>query len=336
MKPSFYANFGKSLDKIYYSLEYRKSVDYDVGKDYGRLFIRYSAVPSYPLSVQTNLLYLKNENLLDLGLQAGQSFTDKRNGYDITLKSADSNGALVSIKKIPIVPGTEYYVYTKNQPPTGYLKEINSKGLLKGIIKGVAKDDDHPNASIPVNIFIDGGPGVGKAFGVTTNADGYFSMPVPGNYWDEKKHLVYAYGIKIDDPSGNSNRELQGSPQEFNLTNQPPIGYLDSVAADGKISGWAVDPDSPSQSIAVHLWLDNPAGSGIVVNAYDTNISRSDVNKNMLIDNQPIEGKHGFEIMLPSQYKNQPRKIFVYGIDAHGQPDKNTLLIGSPKEFPPK
>ena len=232
--------------------------------------------------------------------------------------------------------GTEYIVYTKNQEPIGYLKKIDSKGFLKGIITGVATDADHPNVPIPINVFIDGGPGVGKAYGFNTNDAGYFSMQVPINYWDGKNHLVYAYAVDIDDPTGNSNRELNGSPQLFSLTNQPPTGYLDGVTADGVISGWAIDPDDTNKSIIVHLWLDNPAGSGIVVNAYEANVPRPDVNKDVLIDGEQVFGNHGFNIMLPSQYKSQPRKIYVYGIDAQGQPEKNILLQGSPKDFPPK
>lgn len=232
--------------------------------------------------------------------------------------------------------GTEYIVYTKNQLPKGILNNISSTGINKGVMSGQAQDNDHRSGPTPVHVYIDGGPGAGKFHGIGTDSSGKFYFEVPSIYWDEKIHPVYAYAIDIDDPTGNSNVQLENTPQYFNLSDLPPVGVLDSVTSSGTIHGWAVDQDSPNKSISVHAYLDGPAGSGILIGSFPTTVLRPDVNNAILVGGQRISGLHGYEIRMPAQYMDKPRRVFVYGIDAQGHHDRNALLAGSPKDFSPK
>jgi len=61
-----------------------------------------------------------------------------------------------------------------------------------------------------------------------------------------------------------------GLPFWVVVTDKAPTGYLDSASCDG-IRGWAQDPDTPDQSIDVHLYFDSVPGDAnaktLVLNA---------------------------------------------------------------------
>jgi hypothetical protein len=106
-----------------------------------------------------------------------------------------------------------------------------------------------------------------------------------------------------------------------------PLGYLDSIDANGTASGWTYDPDLSSQSNDVKIYADGPAGAGTLIATIATNSSRPDVNSYY-----SITGNHGFTFSIPSNLKNgQPHQLYVYGIDKTG--DASFLLNGSPKSF---
>lgn len=107
-----------------------------------------------------------------------------------------------------------------------------------------------------------------------------------------------------------------------------PIGWLDGIDSNGNASGWTLDPDLGSQAIAVHFYVDGPAGGGGTFAGQTTaNLSRPDVNQVT-----GYIGNHGFSFTLPAQYKDGlNHKLYVYGIDATGNP--NVPLSGVPKVF---
>jgi hypothetical protein len=99
-----------------------------------------------------------------------------------------------------------------------------------------------------------------------------------------------------------------------------PVGVFEAVGADGVVSGWSQDPDTPSTAIDVHIYMDHPAGQGgIFVTAITAGYPRQDV------------GAHGFRYMLaPIAWDGQPHTFYVYGIDTDGVGAHNVLLSGSP------
>ncbi|HEY4493283.1 MAG TPA: hypothetical protein VJB98_01550 [Candidatus Paceibacterota bacterium] len=103
------------------------------------------------------------------------------------------------------------------------------------------------------------------------------------------------------------------------------IGHLDGVdQGTGKVWGWALDPDAPTKSIAVHFYANGPAGSGLLIGSATANIARPDVNK---VTKYP--GNHGFSWQLPDRYKIGYHQIYAYAIDTNG--DGNPVLVGAPK-----
>jgi hypothetical protein len=110
-------------------------------------------------------------------------------------------------------------------------------------------------------------------------------------------------------------------------TNKSPIGFLDSIDSTGLARGWALDPDTPSQSIDVHFYIDGPAGSGIFAGARKANWSRPDANQKT-----GYPGDHGFEFVIPNLFRDgKPHTLYVYGIDSTG--GGNPQLSKSPQNF---
>lgn len=115
------------------------------------------------------------------------------------------------------------------------------------------------------------------------------------------------------------------------MADQAPIGWLD-VANCEVISGWALDQDTPSTSIEIHLY-DGPAGAGgVFINNYPTDHYRGDVNAAY-----NVEGNHGFHFQIPAQFLDGgTHYVYVYGINSNGEGPNPTLEgVGVSVNCPP-
>lgn len=111
--------------------------------------------------------------------------------------------------------------------------------------------------------------------------------------------------------------------------NQAPSGWLDGADCE-KISGWAYDPDTPSEGIAIHLYYTTGSDTSqkFLTDTY-TNGNRPDVNSAL-----GISGNHGYTISTPEILKDgQPHNIYAYGIDSDPSRSMNAYLAGSPKSI---
>lgn len=106
--------------------------------------------------------------------------------------------------------------------------------------------------------------------------------------------------------SGPGQHQITGNPPQMILSspfvNEKPIGYFDNINADGIATGWAFDPNSPSESIKIRL---NPINGGdIIINA---DLPRVDLNK---------PGNHGFSFRIPSSMRDGIRhNLDAFAID---------------------
>jgi hypothetical protein len=125
-------------------------------------------------------------------------------------------------------------------------------------------------------------------------------------YWDESTQTwepVWEYQCWEDPPPPD----------------QQPIGWLDGANCSA-IAGWALDQDTPSASIDVHVYDGN-----VIVGGYTTNVLRSDVNAAYGVD-----GYHGFEIPTPVNFQDGvTHYVYVYAINSNGV-GPNPLLSGTP------
>lgn len=99
--------------------------------------------------------------------------------------------------------------------------------------------------------------------------------------------------------------------------NRQPVFNLEKVeAGEGTVSvtGWAYDPDEPSKSLEIHVYVGGPAGSaqaeghgGVMANHY-----RPDVN-----NAYGISGSHGFSSTIQTN-KRGNQEVWVFALDTAG------------------
>ncbi|HEX5071040.1 MAG TPA: hypothetical protein VFV78_12565, partial [Vicinamibacterales bacterium] len=100
---------------------------------------------------------------------------------------------------------------------------------------------------------------------------------------------------------------IAGGTTDIVHARSPVIGALTGIDSAGIVSGWAQDPDAPSSSIAVHFYVDGPAGVGTFVATQAASIPQG----------APVAGPHGFRFAIPSRLRDgAAHSLYVYGIDA--------------------
>ena len=190
-------------------------------------------------------------------------------------------------------------------------------------VVGWAADPRAPGGRVEVHIYVSGPAGVVGIPGTLTGlprADVQRAVPfaggnsgfratVPNAGIGDNQVCVYAIGSQANPLLGCRSVRV----------GKPPVGYVDSVAASGAkatVSGWSFDPNRPSVSIPVHIYVTSrSSGLGAAVLA---NGSRPDVNRAY-----QITGGHGFTASVA--LTAGPNTICAYGIGQNG----NNALIGS-------
>lgn len=123
-------------------------------------------------------------------------------------------------------------------------------------------------------------------------------------------HSYCVYGINV----GVGSNDLIGCRTA--TVNGNPIGYQDPLLASGPptvVHGWAYDPDAPTASIYVDVYVDGPH----FVAHVPTTVMRADVNAA-----KGITGTHGFSATVPSLAGTHT--YCAYGINVG--PGANALL----------
>jgi hypothetical protein len=221
--------------------------------------------------------------------------------------------------------------------PQGVLDGITATGLASGWVF----DPDAPNVSVAVHFYVDGPAGSGRFAGaVAANLDRPdvnaalgitglhgFNFQIPASFRDGRVHTLFAHGIDTEGVA--ENRLLAQSGLRFILpAPRSPQGVLDGITAIGIASGWAFDPDSPNASVAVHFYVDGPAGSGTFAGAVLASLDRPDVNAAF-----GITGLHGFNFAIPARFRDgRIHTLFAHGIDSDGVA-VNRLLAQSGMRF---
>lgn len=140
-----------------------------------------------------------------------------------------------------------------------------------------------------------------------------FSSFAAGQFW--RNHLVAIRRLP-----GVTTSAGGGAP------NESPVGSFDAIL-NGWAYGWALDRNTATQGVYIHVYIDGPAGGGgthigtVLANQY-----RPDVNRAL-----GLPGNHGFAYPIPVQFHNQPHRLWIYALDTWG--GVNPLLPGSPRAF---
>ncbi|MFA5892135.1 MAG: FG-GAP-like repeat-containing protein, partial [Actinomycetota bacterium] len=144
--------------------------------------------------------------------------------------------------------------------------------------------------------------GVYPSAGPNTGFDFTFDAPSGSNE-------VYLYAINIG-PGEN----VPIGTKHVVITDPNPIGAFDSATAPApgriRVRGWAYDPNAPTTTIAVHIYVGGPAGSGAPGYAIPTGVSRPDVKTA-----HPEAGPNtGFDATLKVSAGSMD--VYAYGINS--------------------
>ncbi len=185
-----------------------------------------------------------------------------------------------------------------NQPATGAVTTLNSTE-----IDGWAYDPNLGSKPASVEISVDGVnyPAVSAddadtaAPALAGDGDHGFSFDMPT--LDYGKHAIKVF--VIDEPSGDPKQIGSGTV----IINQPPTGALESVAGN-VLTGWAQDPDTPTQSIKVKILVDGKAWKTVTAG-----VERDDLTSTL---GSP---DHGYSVNLTG-FKAGIHRVDVYAIDS--------------------
>jgi hypothetical protein len=203
---------------------------------------------------------------------------------------------------------------------------INGNSIL---VHGWAFDPDEPQTNIQVHAYYDDPPNDHGSAHVANLVRQDVADAYPGANPNHGfavqianvpvgSHTLRIYGINV---GTGENVLIWGGTISGTVEGLPggtPLGGLDEAVAVGcnsaKLSGWSLDPDSPTLSNTVHVyeggWF---AGGGIHVVSPDANIARADV-----ASAQPGSGAtHGFETSVGGLSPGM-HAFFVYGINITG------------------
>ena len=150
------------------------------------------------------------------------------------------------------------------------------------------------------------------------NMNNYFSVPWNTSYnFSGLSDGTYDFSIKLN----------QNSTKDVYLTfpcDASPQGWLD-YANCSALGGWAYDPDTPNDGIAIHVYIDGPGGFQFL-GSIGTSEYRGDVNSIL-----GISGNHGYSLTIPDWVKNNSNySVYAYGINSNSS-GANAMLSGSPK-----
>lgn len=113
-------------------------------------------------------------------------------------------------------------------------------------------------------------------------------------------------------------------------TNQAPLGAVESISGS-TITGWACDPDQPTQSVQVHFYADHTWDGGTILGGA-TASQPSEPSINIACGGGTA---HRFSFTVPTAEKSRigpgTHPVYSYAIDLAG--GANPLLSGSPKQL---
>jgi hypothetical protein len=235
----------------------------------------------------------------------------------------------------PSPPGGDGQQVTppNNIPSIGGFDELTAEGVAKGW----ALDPDFPAGTIAVYFYVDGpmrqATYVGMAWAGLPGTSGSqgaghaFSWRIPDAHRNGVPHTLYVYaidysGLKRDSPLLGT-RSFLLQPK-----NEAPVGTIETVDGNGKVTGWAVDPNQGYEALRVSFYvssslIDYSTKGQVLAGQVWANLPRPDVT-----EATGCQGGHGFEWTIPLEHRGAA-KLYAYVNDMSTQ--ARTALKGSPK-----
>jgi hypothetical protein len=150
---------------------------------------------------------------------------------------------------------------TISSNPGGAQEQVTAIGTT-ATVSGWTVDPDAPSQALTVHVYADGRPQfavLADQSNAASNGHGFIATLTlsPGT------HSVCTYAINVG--AGSSNTQLGCATVKVSAND--PSGALDSVTASGTTvtaTGWAVDPDAPTQALQVHVYVDGTPRTAVL------------------------------------------------------------------------
>jgi hypothetical protein len=250
---------------------------------------------------------------LDIVLVWETSGTEAQNGYDQGVSDAE---------------GAQSEAATVGQPTTrpiyfavDFDADSSQAGAIDAYFQGVASVIGLSRTGVYGGYYI-----VNQLFDAGLITFGWQTYAWSGGAWDSRAQLRQVEN-GVDDDQLDADLGMVADYGQWPIAPPPPSatrGWLDSVSCD-QLAGWAQDPNSPTTSIPVDIYVDGPAGSGTGLGRFPAANDRSDLCSAIGSCN------HGFTIQPPATlYDGHAHTVYAYGI-AVTPGATNSLLSGAPK-----
>lgn len=269
-----------------------------------------------------------------VGLQAPTSACSscaKLNANQATAQGAAAAAdAVVQAGNLGMGPGSPIYfdmeAYTRTSSATSatmafleaWTNKLHALGYTSGVYSSSASgiadlaDQIGTGYTLPDDIWFANWNGVANA------SDPY----VPANAWSPHQRIHQyrgghneTYGgvaINIDNNYVDGATVGAGAP----AAGDDPIGWLDLVGAQAgqvRVKGWAFDPNKPTETLSVSVFVGGRAGSP---NALEYNLgAAANRSRTDILGEYPEAGPlHGFDARIPT-VKSGPQPVCVYAAD---------------------
>ncbi|MBT9560065.1 MAG: DUF1588 domain-containing protein [Myxococcales bacterium] len=201
--------------------------------------------------------------------------------------------------------------------PIGFWDSVQDNGL----VSGWALDPNQPSYELFIVVRVDGQtvepypradlprPDVNQVTGYV--GDHGFRFVLPSSALDGKAHTLELIAVDVGD---SPNVQLVGSPKTFQVSSALPRGFVD-VVSGATAAGWAYDPDSPTTSLTVRLYLDAPSwAGGTLLGETTTTGARPDV---IAAFSLPAESLPGWSFTMPAwALDGKAHTVYAEGIDS--------------------
>ncbi|QNG36005.1 hypothetical protein F1C76_04850 [Geodermatophilaceae bacterium NBWT11] len=220
-------------------------------------------------------------NRPDVGAAHG---VDARHGFELSVNaSLGSHEVCVYAINIGGVSnpqlGCRTVVNVDSHAPVGQVDEVSAvPGQVT--VRGWAFDPDALVAPTTVHVYVDGvfARSVATGVGRPDVAAAYGAGPGTGFSWTTSSragdHAVCVYALNVGRGSASPllgcRQVTVPDPRDFD-----PVGSLDTATGAGgtvRVTGWALDPDSPTAPATVHVYVD-----GTQVASVSARLTRPDV-----------------------------------------------------------
>ena len=234
------------------------------------------------------------------------------------------------------------FIHVGNKTPFGELNDLKA-GTGQVTVRGWTIDMDKPTSALKVRVYIGGPVGTGERHDLVANLkrseigaiytgtgkNHGFKATLTTELKGRQKVYVYA----VNSPSGTNPLIGSGS---VTIADPDPVGSVDTLEtlpSQVRVAGWAADPNAPTSSLQVQVYVGGKQGSSTAEVATTTTGSKSTAAAKAL---SGAGTNSGYDTTFVTSKRGR-QGVYVYAANTGPGADaligKGTVTIPDPLEF---